>query len=252
MNDGSLAIEAYNELLQSGEIAAAGNNRNVTEMPSLDDVLTELGQLPPEALFLGMAEDSLPVMLNLHDSVPGPLLVSGRRGTGKTNLLQTIAAGIEKTKNPVDVQFGVITPEPAQFAQFRKSESCADILPIYENAAMDFVLSLNAWAHANKSKQAVVLLLDGLDKVKNWNDNSLDDLRWLLMRGPARRVWPIVTLNPEKNNEVKPLMEHFRTKIYGAGAIDAENPNGPGELIPGVQFAMKEGLKWLRFWVPQI
>ena len=39
--------------------------------PALSDVLAEIGSLPAEALFLGVASDGLPVLLNLYDSHPG-------------------------------------------------------------------------------------------------------------------------------------------------------------------------------------
>ena len=60
-------------------------------LPPLNEVLAEFGPMPPEALFLGVASDGLPVLLNLHDPIPGPSLITGDAGTGKTGLLQTIA-----------------------------------------------------------------------------------------------------------------------------------------------------------------
>src|ERR1044072_8421512 len=56
--------------------------------PALIDVLAEIGSLPAEALFLGVATDGLPVLLNLYDSHPGPILISGDEGSGKTAFLQ--------------------------------------------------------------------------------------------------------------------------------------------------------------------
>lgn len=54
--------------------------------PALRDVLAELGPLASEALFLGVASDNLPVLFNLDDLHPGPMLIAGDAGSGKTGL----------------------------------------------------------------------------------------------------------------------------------------------------------------------
>ncbi len=252
----SLALEALMELVP--EIENVKNER-VENFPAIDSLLDDLGTLPSEALFLGMAEDGLPVLLNLYDSLPGPLLVSGDVGAGKTALLKTIASAIHKTRDPKVVQYGVLTHNPEEWQGYDEFESCAGIVPIYENSAADFVLSLNTWAHSNRSNQAVVLLLDGLDKVGQWDADVIDNLRWILMRGPARRVWPIVTLNPELKNQVTPLLQYFRTSIHGV--INNQLPESPlsipsesdsGAASNVFYFAMKERENWLRFWIPKI
>jgi hypothetical protein len=161
--------------------------------------------------------------------------------------------------DPRDLQFGVVTPSPEEWLGLNQSEHCAGLIPVYENGAMDFVLSLNAWAHANKSRQSVILLIDGLDKIVSWNNNAIDDLRWLLMRGPSRRVWPIVTLNSTQVLQTKDLIPYFRTIIYGSikdrrllGEMTKSDNKDLDELTAGIQFAMKEGNEWLRFWIPRL
>jgi hypothetical protein len=251
-----LAIEALVEL--APEIRAI-ESKALTIPPSLFSVLEELGSVPPGALFLGMADDGLPVLLNLFDSVPGSILVLGDDKAGKTSLLKNIAAVTLQMFDPRDLQFGVVTSSSEEWVGLRQSEHCAGVIPIYEDGAMDFILSLNAWAHANKTRQSVILLLDGLDKVVSWNANAVDDLRWLLMRGPSRRVWPIVSLNSRLIDQTKDLIPYFRTFIYGSikdkrlsKAITKSENEELDELAAGIQFTMKEGNNWLRFWIPRL
>ena len=66
-------------------------------VPSLSSVLSEMGSLPRGALFLGVASDGLPVLLNLHDSNIGPLLILGDAGVGKTSFLRTLTQGVVQT-----------------------------------------------------------------------------------------------------------------------------------------------------------
>src|SRR5512138_298602 len=85
----SSALDSLNEL----NLQAIPTDPSQPEPASTDlsRVLAEIGALPREALFLGIASDGLPVLLNLHDPHPGPMLVIGDEGAGKTAFLQSIA-----------------------------------------------------------------------------------------------------------------------------------------------------------------
>ena len=248
----AMALEALAEL--APEIHAARADVSPV-LPTLADVLADGSSLPRGALFLGLADDGLPVLLNLHDPVPGPLLVCA--DSGKTALLQIVAKAIIEIHDPDDAQFGVISERPEDWEGFDQSEHCAGIFSI-ENAA-EFILSLGAWAHENKSRQAVVLLMDGLASVDALDAEAKDALRWLLLRGPSRRVWPIVTLKPSDSRQLAPWLELFRTRIFGAiqnaWSVDALLGAAREEveaLIAGSQFLLREGRGWLRFWIPRL
>ena len=81
LRDFSLMLEALAELQPEIETA---HPRPLPAAPSLADSISALGPLPNEALLLGLASDGLPVLLNLHDPHPGPLLVAADPGAGKT------------------------------------------------------------------------------------------------------------------------------------------------------------------------
>ena len=49
---------------------------------ALRDVLAEMDSIPSEAILLGVASDGLPVLLNLYDPQPGPMLIAGDPGSG--------------------------------------------------------------------------------------------------------------------------------------------------------------------------
>lgn len=252
----ALTLEALAEL--APEINAAG--ADVTPvLPSLTEVLADFASLPREALFLGIADDALPILLNLHDPVPGPLLVSADEGAGKTAFLKLVTKALVELHDPNDVQFGVLTAYPEEWKGFDQTAHCAGIFPMYHKSAMDFILSLGAWAHTNRSSQSVVLLMDDLTRMEDANPEIKDTLRWLLLRGPARHVWPIVSLNPAQSESVLPWLELFRTRVFGtikdAGLAKAVTRSAGGELeslVAGSQFAMLEGSHWLRFWIPRV
>jgi hypothetical protein len=232
----------------------------VPAAPSLAVSLSELGPLPREAMLLGLASDGLPVLLNLHDPYPGPLLIAADPGAGKTALLQLIAQALVDMHAPEDAQFGVVSNYPDEWGHLEGAEQCVGVFPTYHEAAVDFITSLSGWAHTNKGeRQSVVLLIDDLESMNDLDFDVQQTLRWLLMRGPARRVWPVVTMNAERGAQVEGWLEAFRTRIFGQVKDErtaATLANLPGtsfrHLQAGVQFALREGSHWLKFWIPQL
>jgi NACHT domain len=239
------------------EIEAARQSQPVPALPPLSDVLTEFGPMPGEALFLGVASDGLPVLLNLHDPVPGPILISGDAGTGKTALLQNIASAAGKMHQPEELQFGVLTSHPEDWGGLEAIPNNVGVFPLFDKSAEDFIVSLASWAHENRtSHQSVLLLLDDLEAASNMDFDAKQNLRWLLLRGPARRVWPFVTLNPNRMENITPWLDAFHTRVLGPiqnveqiRKMTAEQAD-LDSLNIGTQFALREGENWLRFWIP--
>jgi FtsK/SpoIIIE family len=226
--------------------------------PALSDVLAEIGPLPREALFLGLASDHLPVLLNLHDPHPGPMLIAGDPGSGKTAFLQTMAQSVVQTHEPTDTQFGVITNYPDEWERLEATAHRVGIFPVGHPSTGEFLNSLAAWAHSNKnSNQCVLLLVDDLESVTSLDLESLQHFRWLLLRGPTRRVWPIVTLNAQRYGQVISWLQNFRTRVFGrvanvrvAEALGGDKASVLGQLEARVQFCLREREDWLRFWLP--
>jgi hypothetical protein len=209
----SLALDALAEL--KTEMESPLPPQPIPATPTLGSVLAEIGPLPREALFLGVASDGLPVLLNLHDPVPGPMLIIGDPGSGKTAFLQAAACAVTQTHDPKDVQFGIITDRPDEWGNIEASPQRVGIFSANHTSAQDFLLSLASWAHTNRNtRQCVLLFIDDLEAVAKLDFDVLQNLRWLLLRGPARRVWTIITLNAERYGQVLSWISNFRTRIF--------------------------------------
>src|SRR5689334_3161068 len=106
------------------------SSKPILVAPTLSEVLTEIGSVPAEALFLGIATDGLPILLNLYDSHPGPILITGDAGSGKTAFLQMIAHSVVQTQNANDLQFGILTNYPDEWQNLESTPHRAGVFPV--------------------------------------------------------------------------------------------------------------------------
>jgi predicted NACHT family NTPase len=253
----SLALEALAELKTDASTPPA--SRSPTPVaPTLSEILEEIGPLPREALLLGMASDGLPILLNLYDPHPGPILVTGEAGAGKTVFLQTVARSAIQTHEAHDLQYGVITSHVDEWESVEETPHGVGVFPVDHANARDLILSLASWAHTNKNtRQSVLLLVDGLEEIASLETDAVQSFRWLLLRGPSRRVWPIITMRAEGFEQIISWLQNFRTRIFGritdegiASALGADKNSGLNQLEARIQFSLPENGKWLRFWLP--
>jgi hypothetical protein len=231
-----------------------------SSLPRLSEVLDKFAPLPREALFLGLAADGLPVLLNLLDPLPGPLLIVGDATSGKTRLLQAIARVVERAHSPRDIRLAVVSMRPDQWTNLEGSAHCDWVAAPGDASTAGKLSGLVEQAHQKqKSSRITLLLIDDLDAISRMSPVAHQNLRWLFLRGPARRVWPIVSLDSRHAGRLSQWLEAFRTKLFGhiaevetARVLTGRPDVSFNALTAGAQFAMREGSGWLNFWVPAL
>jgi hypothetical protein len=253
-----LALEAYQEI--QAELRQEERLMPVTqETASPEASAAQPAAIPDGSLLLGMAEDGLPVLLDLYNPAAGPLLVAGDGGSGKTVFLQSLARA-SNLQDPGDVQFGVLTPFPEEWTALETLPNCLGIWPAYHPSAQGFLSQLVSWTGAlPKTRQAVLLLFDGLDLMTGSNFQYQPDLRWLLMYGPERQAWPVVTVNPGRLTHLQTWLDYFHTRIIGQMKrvhndwLLVDDPEiSLADLLPGRQFGLSRPDGWLKFWLPPL
>lgn len=254
-----LMLNALTEIMQEEkEKKAPPPSAPAPVLPNLSAVLARISPLPREALFLGMANDGLPVLLNLFDPVPGPILIAGDSSSGKTRLLQTVARAAEILHSPNDVQYGIVSKKPDEWKNLYGSENNAGIYRSNEENTVELIQSLVTWAHNNKGEgQSILLFIDGFDDVTKLDEQTKQNLRWLLLRGPSRRVWTFAALNADRVESQLEWLEFFRTRLFGfvENSETAKLLTGNlslNHLAAGEEFALREGSQLLKFWLPAI
>ncbi len=253
----ALMIDALTELAEEEQTHLTSP---VPGLPTLHSVLADASPLPPEAIYLGFAEDGLPVLLNLYDPIPGPILICGDQASGKTALLQMIARAVELLHIPSDVQSAIITQYPDEWKKFQGHQNTVGVYTTQENTTQELLQSLVTWAHNNKGDgQSILLLIDDLEVLTKLDPQTEQNLRWLFLRGPSRRVWPIVTINASRARNIEEWLNFFRTRLFGSmqetndrRLVTGASADFPAQIVPGSQFAMREGNDWLKFWKPAI
>ncbi len=252
----SLAFEALNEALAEGRLQE-GPELGRSEAPSSPPARFDPTQLPQNSLFLGVAEDGLPVLLDLDNPLPGPILVCAERGAGKTRFLQAAATAVSQFHSAKAVQFGVVTATPEQWIAWANLEHCLGIFEVFSAEATDFLGWLREWAHGNRWRRWIVLLWDELTTVVGLDPEVQIGVRWLLLRGPTHRAWPMVSVDPYLDPQLTPWLTFFRTRLFGRIEQPQASPLAPRSayawlprLQAGAQFALLEETSWLRFWLP--
>ena len=251
----ALTFETLAEL--SSEIRSAHADP-APALPKLSEVLAEISPLPRGVLFLGMANDGLPILLNMLDPRPGPILIAGDKNSGKTKLLQTVSQSIEHMPPRHNIRYVVFTNYTDEWTA-SQHQNCEGILPMADAESANYLAGLVEWAHRKQNdQQIVVLLIDDFEAILS-STEIRQYLRWLLLRGPSRQVWPFITLNSGRGENVSSWLGEFRTRLFGhiedsqiSEQLAGRNENLLHELISGSEFAMREGESWLPFWIPQL
>jgi len=249
------------EFLQSIQVLRQGVEDDEGSLPqgfpTLDDVLAQVAPLPEHGLFLGIASDGLPLLLNLQDPTPGAILVLGEGQTGKTDFLQGVARAASLTHQPRFFRFAVITPFTAEWAGWESLPHCLGLWGLDDSGLKDLMADLSARAEDRNKPETLLLLVDGFHHLVDLEVETLESLRWLLVNGAASKVWTIAALNADEAISLSNWVEAFRTRIFGpirnsklADRFASMPGANLGTLLRGAQFCIPERTHWLRFWLP--
>jgi len=227
--------------------------------PTLEHSLALLGPVPPSALFIGLAEDGLPVLYNLRDPSPGPVLVAADAGAGKTRLLQTVARAIERLHHAADVRYAVVTEHPGEWRSFEHSRHCERVLAFHQAFTTGYLHCAALGQPSDiRSATSLILLIDGFEALIS--DGDIRDSAHALLRSPAPRgVFPFVTLNTSSAAFPDRWLDAFTARLFGyirdqpaAASVCGSSDNGVTGLQPPSQFCVREGESWLPFWLPDL
>lgn len=227
---------------------------------TLHQVMNEIGPLPPCSIVIGGCEDGMHFYLAMDDPRPGSILVVGDRGCGKHRLIESILASAVKLNPPRRLRYALLTEHTSHTG----SAHCYTALePGIEASGLINELTdvfAQRWA-GQGSGSPILLIVEDLSRVRNTIDEqSFEDLLWLIQHGPQAYIWPVVTLHAEDFPAVDEyILNAFGTYLLGkmhsqetAQAFTGGGETFAGELEVGKQFSVLFDDQWLKFWVPEI
>ncbi|MFH2038587.1 MAG: hypothetical protein ABIJ65_04045 [Chloroflexota bacterium] len=268
-NSFSIALQAFHDLLpvvkvQKGKTYHRSPEVNFSSskpLPytmALEEIIAQNPSLPNGTLVLGMVNDGLPILLNLYEPAPNPVLVLGDSGVGKTSLMHTLARASELVQDPSDIQFGVITDHPEEWQVMETSPGSLGVWPAKHPSSRDFLQRIADWGRQYKhGRQIIVLFLDDLSSIINNSYEIQENIKWLLLNGGENQVWIVASLNVLHAIHMRVWFDLFNTHIFGyiqqpslAGALTKDNRSDFECLVPGMEFDIKQQGGWLRFRLP--
>lgn len=270
-NTFSMAMQAFQELKPEIESSRQKKILNTPinsfhpepMLPStvtLEELISQNPSLPNDTLMLGMANDGLPILLNLYEPGPGPVLVVGDAGVGKTNLMQTLARATDLVQDPSDIQFGVVSNYPDEWQMLDASPGSMGVWPASHPSSEDFIQRVVDWARQPEhSRQVIVLFLDDLASIINTSYEVQENIKWILLNGSKNHVWIVASVNVVRAIRMRVWLDLFNTHIFGyiqqpslARALTSDSQSDFESLVPGLEFDIKQQGGWLRFWLPAI
>jgi len=225
----------------------------------LADPFEVFASLPADALLFGLASDGLPLLLHLRDPLPGPLLVIGDQGSGKTDFLKTIILSTQRLMPSGAVQFVVLTSFPEEWEQLSAPEHLIGVWDASQPLAADLLEQLACHLETPEENQPTVMLFDGLESILQFAAAEQSDFAQILMHGPQSLIWPVVSVNAEFALELPYWLAFFRTRIFGqvsnqrTARVLTSMPGAPlGSLSAPDQFCLREKSHWLKFRRPNL
>jgi hypothetical protein len=229
---------------------------------SMDSLLQQRQGFTRGSVIIGICEDGLPFILNLHSDPPASILVAGDPGSGKTRLLRSILASATIINQPEDVRFFIASPKPQAFADLVHTAHCAGSVRSRSSEARMVVNHLLELADRRQYRDdhgpALLFVIDDLaDFVHGLDEPTYWGFEWLVRIGAQVRIWVIAAQSSASMSWVdNDLLESFPLHVLGNLASQHDLLAFTGNaylnlqpLVQGRQFYVPCDDTWLRIWI---
>jgi hypothetical protein len=152
-----------------------------------------------------------------------------------------------------------MTDHPEEWQGQLDFPHCVGLFAMREKSTVKLIQALEAWINLGKrNAESVLLMIDGLDDFAHLHGGLVDAMNEILVHGPARKIWTIVTANPRQQKDADIWLKYFQSRILGytkntAGVNHAGLPETTIQsLSRGCEFILKESGRWIKFRIPKV
>jgi hypothetical protein len=230
----------------------------------LAQFLGRFNHLPKLTLPIGINEDCNPVLFDLKDPRPGPILVIGDEPEGNTNFLRLLASAIDASEAASETKFMVISAQPEQWSDWigalKTPDCCLGVLSSQDGETDEWVIRLAERVEQRLSGRhmdgPILFMIDNFEFITHTDTDVRLNFEWLCNNGPDAQIWPIFTLPTLQALEMGRWIRYFRTRLIGkmanptAGRLSIYGGLDTTEFDPKRQFAIRIQDRWLKFWLP--
>ncbi len=231
---------------------------------NLAQFLLRFNRLPKLTLPIGINEEGNPVLFDLKDPRPGPILVLGDAPDGSTNFLRLLASAIDANEDAADIKFMVISSQPERWNEWigalKVPECCLGALSSADGEADEWVIRLaervEQRLNGRRMNGPILFMIDNFDFITHADTDVRLNFEWLCSNGPEAQIWPVFTLPTLQALEMGRWIRYFRTRVIGkianpaAARLSIYSGLDTGEFDSERQFAIRVQDRWLNFWLP--
>ena len=239
--------------------ALAAQQRRRFPRWTLAQAVEALGPFSPESALLGVAVDDLPVLLDLSDPSPGPLLIVGQQRAGLQRFLFHTARSLTATHPRAEVRFILLSPVLRFWLPLSRLPQSAGVAPIFSRQADALLHAAESWGYQAwrpTHHRYLLLLIDDLARLAAYcEEETFLLISDLLTHGPAHGIWPIVTATSDSLSRVPSAWrQRLGVRIYGQTRAAPLHGSPPAfqlqSLHPTDEYLLPAGQNWLRFSLP--
>lgn len=209
------------------------------DRPTVKDVLNEIGPLPYEVVFMGMAEDGQPMMFDtrgMFGTSPNILIWNG-----ETSFLKMVAEFILNYQSKDEIEFIVFTNNTEEWeflareSNFQKNTPCIGVIPFWDKLADQILLALAGWVNQGlKPNHSIIVLIEGVENILKMSLDARQNFHYVFVKGKDRRVFAIGTV--PKDTDLRGMNDLF----YSVEFNDETN-----------RYEFPEGENTVQVWIPR-
>jgi hypothetical protein len=242
-----------------------GEEIRIPSEVTLEQFLEKFGHSTDHTIPIGVTDAARPLLLDLDDPQPGPILIVGDEIDGNRDLLKLLAQSACANLSSQEIKFLVLTSQPENWKSWvvslQKSERCLAILENDTSDVGDWIIQMAEQVEQRFSSRnlsaPILLLIDGLDLVSRAESDVQLNFEWLCQNATGAQVWPVAALPTGMALEMGRWIRHFHTRLLGSMPNHAAVRLGLSEgldsegLAAGRQFAVRIQDEWINFWLPK-